>query len=136
MHATPLDLNLFFDNPSPDFTKYCSLYNIGGSRDIIPNLNSDFKECFAAYVGVAKMKPKKELVDAYVTSVAWGIYNSVNMSHQNLSAFLLGGVLSKMVDAKRFSMMRDYWTEQLKSVCASFPIHSNTLKLVDTVIAR
>lgn len=136
MQPAPVELNLFFEKPSPDYTKYCTLFNFAGKKEIMPNLHSDFKECLANYAGVTKMKPRKEVMGQYVSAVAWGMYNSVNMNQQNFSNYLLGGVLTKMVDSKRFPIMKSYWEAQVHTACASFPIHSNTLKLVESILLR
>jgi len=116
--------------------KYCTLYNFAGKREIIPVMNSDFQECLAAYVAIMKMKPKEELLPSYVNSVVWSIYNCVNMKHMIFSHFLLRGVLTKMGDVKSYSGMREFWDKQVKTMCAGFTVHTNTIKLVESVILR
>jgi hypothetical protein len=127
-------MNTYFENFSQDYSKYCSIYNILGHDEIIPNISGDFVECLASFIEVLKMRPKEKYMEVYLNKVVLGIYNSMNMNQYNLSHYFLGGPLKKMCDSRSFGEMKKAWANSMAELSGKFNLHSKTLALVEKLI--
>lgn len=93
-------------------------------------------ESIIACATILRMKPKEQFTNSFISKAVWNIYRCSNFSHKNLASLLLNGTLTRMCEPKHFARMLVMWENFIKTLPGTFPVHSQTLHLVETLMTQ